>query len=356
MSANRAVQGTALAVGAIGLIRAIARRRRRIEFTDRTVLIAGGSRGLGLALARELCDEGADLVLVARSPGDLVEAQRELSERSGRPVMAIPADLTRPGEVEGVVQHAMARYGRIDVLVNCAGVIQVGPIDHMALHDFEQALATHLWAPLFMMNAVVPIMRDQGGGRVVNISSIGGKVAPPHLAPYVASKFALVGLSDALRAELAPHGIRVTTVCPGLMRTGSHFNITVKGRHREEFAWFAISDALPLLSMNVRRAARQIIHACRYGDARLTVGLAAKLAVAADALAPGLVADAMALAHRFLPAPTDQSGDTPRTGWISQSRWAPSLLTRLADRAVAENNELRGRPPDALIPDPARSR
>jgi NAD(P)-dependent dehydrogenase (short-subunit alcohol dehydrogenase family) len=337
-----------LAAGAVAAARAVARRRRRIEFSGRTVIITGGSRGLGLALARELADTGARLVLVARSADDLAQAQRDLAERSGCDVLVVPADVTRPGEMDWVCEHVVKRNGRIDVLINCAGVIQVGPAEHMGLQEYEQALATHFWAPLFAMNAVVPVMRKQGEGRIVNISSVGGKVAPPHLAPYVASKFALVGLSDALRSELARAGIRVTTVCPGLMRTGSHPNIEVKGQHEEEFAWFAITDSMPLLSMNVRRAARQILDACRHGDARLTVGFAARLAVAADALAPGVVADLMVVANRLLPTPADQGGDVPRSGWNSQSRWAPSPLTHLADDAVADNNELRGHPPDHL--------
>jgi hypothetical protein len=95
----------------------------------------------------------------------------------------------------------------------------------------------------------------------------------------------------------------------------------------------------------VRRAARQILDACRHGDARLTVGLAARLALAADAFVPGLVSDLMVVANRLLPRARDYRGDVPRSGWNSQSRWAPSPLTHLADGAVAENNELRGHPP-----------
>ena len=332
----------AMAAAAVIAARGMARRRRRIEFNGRTVIITGGSRGLGLALARELAGEGARLVLVARSADDLAQARGDLMERTGDDVLAIPADITRPGEIEWVCQHVVESHGRIDVLINCAGVIQIGPMEHMTVADYEEAMATHFWAPLRAIHAVVPVMRAQGEGRIVNISSIGGKIAPPHLAPYVASKFALVGLSDALRAELARTGIRVTTVCPGLMRTGSHVNVAVKGQHRREYAWFALADSLPLLSMDVRRAALRIVDACRHGDARLTIGLPARLAVAADALAPGLVGDLMAMANRLLPRATSApDADVPRTGWTSRSR-AVSRFTRLADRAVPVNNELKG--------------
>src|SRR5918912_3423887 len=129
----------------------------------------------------------------------------------------------------------------------------------MTLEDFEQAMAVHFWGPLYATLAVLPQMRARRDGRIVNISSIGGKVSVPHLVPYSASKFALAGLSDGLRAELSKENVIVTTVCPGLMRTGSPRNATFKGKHRDEYAWFSISDALPLTSMSAERAARQII-------------------------------------------------------------------------------------------------
>ncbi len=134
-----------------------------------------------------------------------------------------------------VVDH----HGRLDVLINCAGIIQVGPMEHMTLDDYEAAMNVHFRGPLHTMLAALPYMRRQHGGRVVNIASIGGKVPVPHLAPYAASKFALVGLSSSLHAELASSDILITTVSPGLMRTGSPINASMKGQHEAEFAWFA---------------------------------------------------------------------------------------------------------------------
>jgi short-subunit dehydrogenase len=187
-------------------------------------------------------------------------------------------------------------------------------------------------------------MRENGGGRIVNISSIGGKIGVPHLAPYCASKFALTGVSTSLRAELARYGISVTTVCPGLMRTGSPFNAWFKGRHRAEFAWFAIADSMPLLSIDGRRAAAHIIEAMRLGKAELIVSWPARLAVAAEGLAPNVLASAMTLVNRVLPAPTGTLGNESHSGWHSGSRWAPSPLTRMSERSAAENNEIPQRP------------
>src|SRR5262249_30624830 len=150
------------------------------------------------------------------------------------------------------------------------------------------------------MFEIVPSMRRRGFGCIVNISSIGGRMAVPHLAPYCASKFALSGLSDAVRTELAQYGIRVTTVTPGLMRTGSPRNADVKGRQEAEYAWFAISDSLPGLPASAENSARQIIEPCRYGDPDLTITVPARLAIAINHLVPSAVARAMIVANRFL--------------------------------------------------------
>jgi short-subunit dehydrogenase len=197
----------------------------------------------------------------------------------------------------------------------------------------------HFWAPLLCIDHVLPDMRRRGEGRIVNISSIGGEVGVPHLVPYCASKFALNGLSQGLRAELAKNSIYVTTVCPGLMRTGSPRNALLKGQHRAEYAWFSIGGALPPLSMSADRAARQIIDACRYGRAKLTLSFPAKLAVAVNALAPELTADINALVDTMLPEPGGV-GRTSVKGYDSTSAWSPSFLTALSDRAAERNNEL----------------
>src|SRR5437879_7816866 len=122
----------------------------------------------------------------------------------------------------------------------------MGPIESMNTEYFEEAMLTHFWGPLYSILAVLPEMKAQRRGRIVNISSIGGKISVPHMVPYSASKFALAGLSEGLRAELARHNIVVTTVFPGLMRTGSPVNAMFKGQRPQEYAWFAISDSLPL--------------------------------------------------------------------------------------------------------------
>jgi NAD(P)-dependent dehydrogenase (short-subunit alcohol dehydrogenase family) len=329
------VAGAAVAFAAARMLR----QRRAMQFQNRIVVITGGSRGLGLVIARQLAAEGARLILLARDERELSRARRLLEEEHGAEVETIRCDVRRRADVRAAAAQILDTWTAVDVLINCAGIIQVGPLDHMQYEDFANAMATHFWGPLHMMLELVPPMRRRGFGRIVNISSIGGATAAPHLAPYCASKFALTGLSDAARAELAPHGIAVTTVKPGLMRTGSPVNAQMKGRHEQEYAWFAVADSLPGLSISAERAARQIIEACRYGDPELTITLPARAAIALNALAPSLTARLMAIAARLLPAAAGPEGDRFKHGRESESAWAPSLATTLSDRAAVLNNE-----------------
>ena len=330
----------AIAGGAY-LAKRIVRATRRINFHGRNVLITGGSRGLGLVLARQFAAEGADITLLARDDENLERAVIDIASR-GADVLGIPCDVTDEHQVQRAIERSIGRYGRLDVLINNAGQIRVGPIDHMSQEDFEDAMAVHFYAPLYSTFAVLPHMRLRGEGRIVNISSIGGKIGIPHLVPYCASKFALAGLSESLRAELAEDNILITTVYPGLMRTGSPVNAEFKGRHREEFAWFALMDATPLTSISAVRAARKIINATKHGDARLIISMQAKLAVMLNELIPEIAAQGSALMNRLLPGVSLLQDKESFSGCESSSKWAPSALTRLSDVAAMENNEVEG--------------
>ena len=293
----------AAGVGAVVMAQAW-RRRTDYDFATRSVVITGGSRGLGLVIARQLADEGARLTLIARDEDELARAAADIRVRQPfAEVLTIVADVRRRYDAERAIAQALERFGRIDVVINNAGIIQVGPADHMQLSDYDDAMNTHFWGPLFMTLSALPHMRRLGEGRIVNISSIGGRIGVPHMVPYSASKFALAGLSDGLRYELASENILVTTVCPGLMRTGSPLNASMKGRHPQEYAWFAISDSLPLTAIDVERAARQVLAACRRGDAELVITVQAKMAILARTVAPELFAAAMTMLNRLLPPP-----------------------------------------------------
>jgi short-subunit dehydrogenase len=314
-------------------------------FRGKSVVITGGSRGLGLVLARQLADVGARLAICARDSDELGRAFDDLATRGGR-VVAAECDVTDRDRVREFVAVARQRLGPIDVLINNAGVIGVGPLETQRLADFELSLRTHLWAALYTCLEVIPEMKARRRGRIVNIASFGGKVSVPHLLPYSVGKFALVGLSDGLRAELDRFGVKVTTVCPGLIRTGSHLQAEFKGRHEREYAWFALGNAIPELSVNAETAARCILKAAARGEAEIVLTLPAKVAVAARTLFPGLTADVLALANHYVMPEPGGVGPRRMKGKDSRGR-LPEVITTLSDRAAAQNNETPeiGQPP-----------
>ncbi len=328
--------GAATAVAA----RALVRSYRWFDFRGRHVLVTGGSRGLGLVLARQLVDAGARVTICARTAADLAEAEAELLARGGE-VLAIQCDIRNRDDVAEMVEQAAQRFGPVEVLFNVAGTIQVGPLDAMTMQDFEDAMATNCWGPLNTTLAVLPGMKARRWGRIVNVASIGGKQAIPHMLPYTASKFALVGLSNGLRTELRRHGIYVTTVCPTLMRTGSAPRATFKGQHRKEYAWFSIGASLPGITSSAETAARQIITACQNGDREVIVG---NPLYKLQRLAPGLVHEFMQFVAWLLPE-MGGIGQQAARGYESYSRISPSILTRLGDTAAVANNELPLRRP-----------
>ena len=335
-----------LATGAILLaIWLIVRLIRTVSYPlrEKVVLITGGSRGLGLVLARHICAQGGNVALIARDAEELARAKSDLATRRNT-VMTIQCDLLDSEQIQAAVRRVIDRFGKIDILINNAGIIEVGPLEHLMREDFERAMRLHFWAPFELISQIVPEMRIWGGGRIVNVSSIGGKVAVPHMASYSASKFALTGFSDAIRAELARDNIHVTTVAPGLMRTGSHVNAKFKGRHDDEFAWFAASAGAPLISMNVDRAARKILAACRRGQPSLTLTFAARKIVLGNALFPNLTGYLMKFVNRLLPGTGGEQGNESRAG-SEVPRRTPGWMTKLADRATQKNNEEKSHAP-----------
>jgi NAD(P)-dependent dehydrogenase (short-subunit alcohol dehydrogenase family) len=292
-------------------------------------------------LARQLAREGARLALLARDFNELAAARDELS-RAGAQVYAVPCDVRNRGDVENAIANVVRRFGGIDVLINNAGIIQVGPAENMDLQDYEDAMATHFWGPLYMIQAALPHLRTAGDARIVNISSFAGVMAVPHMAPYTASKFALVGLSDSLRSELASSGIAVTTVAPGPLRTGSHVNAYYKGQHGKEYDWFAGGLRVPGGSTSAERAAHMILEACRQGAPRITIGITTRLALAFESIMPTAFARASKLFARSLPRSPGKTGDQIHTGWDArQSSHLPTGANTGPDAQVQKNNEAR---------------
>lgn len=316
-------------------------------------LITGASRGLGFLLARGFAAEGCPLVICARDGAELGRARSALEE-AGATVLALECDVTDRAAVERLLDAATRHYGRVDILVNNAGTIIAGPARNMTLADFELAMAVMYWGVVYTTLAVLPQMVERGQGRIVNITSIGGRVAVPHLLPYASAKFAAVGFSEGLRAELARDGIAVTTIAPGLMRSGSFLNAFFKGRQEQEFAPFAVLASLPFFSMDAGRAARQIIQATKRRDAERVLSLSAAILARFHGLFPGATADILGLVNRILPGPTPER-DAISRGMDIHER----VRSRLFDTLVGWNLDAARRlhqypgPLSTLPPEPA---
>lgn len=316
----------AAGIGYIGY-RAL-KRFREADLEGRVVLVTGASRGLGFLLARRFADEGAKLVICARDPDELSRALDDLEER-GAEVLAVPCDVTSQAEVEEMVALATERFGHVDVLVNNAGIIQVGPVESLRAEDFERAVDTMYLGTVYPTLAVLPQMIERGSGRIVNITSLGGFVSVPHLLPYSAAKFAAVGFSQGLRAELSRYGIPVTTVAPATMRVGSYLHAEVRGEREAEYRWFSLLSSLPFVSTNPEHAARAIVRASKRGDAVLFIGRRAMALAKLNGIAPGLTADLLGIANRLLPSPVSDTAPT-EPGWRVEER----LRSRLHDVAT----------------------
>jgi short-subunit dehydrogenase len=336
------VSGAGVGIGAgaiagLGLAYWGFRQARRYRLTGRVVAITGGSRGLGLAMARAFLRRGAKVALLARDP-EALERARQLLAGLGT-VFVRPCDIRDEKQVKEAVRDVRHELGEIDVLVNNAGTITVGPMDTMTAEEYRESLDVFFWGPLHATLAVLPEMRKRQSGRIVNISSIGGKISVPHLLPYSVGKFALAGFSEGLRAELTRDNVYVTTVYPGLMRTGSPRNAEFKGKHRAEYTWFLLSDSTPGLSVNADRAARQIIKACEYGRTELILTVPAKLAIKAHALFPSVSSAILSAVNRALPDPGNL-GQGKAKGAASTTGITESWLSTLDERAAKRNNQV----------------
>jgi NAD(P)-dependent dehydrogenase (short-subunit alcohol dehydrogenase family) len=275
------------------------------------VLVTGGSRGLGLAIASRFAKKHPTrLVLVSRHLDELQQAQATLLARHAHltpdDFLLVAADLAKPQECRRLIDGTLARFGRIDVLVNNAGIIEVGPAEIQPASAFESAMQVNFFAAFYTTWAALPHLRKQtpatGSRRsaILNIASVGGKMAVPHMLPYTAAKFALVGFSEGLHAELHKADILVTTVCPGLMRTGGEDHAKFIGDTAAERRWFMFAAKTPGVATTATHAANKIFRAVTLNRAEITITPQAWLAARFAGLCPETMQFANALANRFI--------------------------------------------------------
>lgn len=323
---------------AITLFGAVRTRARRKKLSGQVVVITGGSRGFGLALAREFASLGCRIAICARNRDELEQARASLA-RAHPEVFAVTCDISDRDEVAALIDAVRRHYGHIDILVNNAGQIMVSPFENLDREDFERAMDVMFWGPLYTTLAVLPWMKARGQGRIVNVTSIGGKVSIPHLASYSCAKAAAVAFSTGLRNEVQQFGIEVTTIIPGLMRTGSHVNAYFKGNQVAEASWFGAAASLPLISVSAEHAARLTLKAVCAGKTEAVLGVPAQILVRAQTLFPEWTADVLRMSNALLPE--GSTDDTMHLGRDLEDRHGSlyHLLTMLGKRAGQRLNQ-----------------
>ena len=319
-NATKALFGLGAAFAARGLYRQL----RRTGLRRKVVCIFGGTRGLGLDLARTLEARGCHVALCARDPDEVARARADVAA-DGSTVIAEICDATKEWDVRQFIDKVTSRFGEIDIIVTCAATIQVGPADLMSKSDYENALSQIFWSAYVPTMAVLPRMRARKSGHIVHVTSFGGKIAAPHLLPYSTAKFAATGFSSGLRAEVAKDGVHITTIAPGLLRTGAHVNVPVKGQQEKELTWFGLGATLPFVSQSSERAARRIVRAIEHREAEPMMSVMPRVATIAAAIAPGFFSSLMMIQNRLLPSANGGSAEEARAMDVMAESDSPLL-------------------------------
>lgn len=257
-----------------------------MNFEGKTALITGASRGIGRAIAIEFAQQGiARLILVARDRQRLAEVQQEVAAL-GVEAISLPLDLTQPVEINIAIAQAWRDLGPIQILVNCAGVARQAPFLQSRLVNVQEEIATNLIGTYTMTRLIGKRMAAQQEGTIINVSSLMGKVAAPTMATYSATKFALLGFTQALRGELAAHNIKVVALLPTLTETDM-------AKDLEWFRW--------VLPTTPEQVAQALIKGLQRGSAEILVGWQSHLAVWGDRLFPWLLEKVLVMAAPLQP-------------------------------------------------------
>ena len=238
-------------------------------FTNQVVWITGASSGIGEALALQFAAEGAKVVLSARRQGELERVRDRCLQAGLRPgdALVLPLDVTESGSMPGALRTVLETFGRVDMLINNAGLSQRALCVDTDLEVYRRLLEVDVLGQIALTRCVLPVMQEQGSGHIAVTSSVAGKVGAPYRTGYCAAKHAVMGFFDALRAEVAQHGVRVTTITPGYIRT----NISVNAL-RGDGSTFGTVDADIAGGMDVTRCAEVIMKGFRKGTPEIAVG------------------------------------------------------------------------------------
>ena len=270
---------------------------------DKTVIVTGASSGIGRETAIAFARAGANLVLASRNEAALNEVAAEIAPFVRR-VSVIPTDVTQQAAVEAMARQAAQELGSVDILVNNAGVGLNALLAEGSMTNIRRLFEINVFGALHCIQAVVPYMKRQGSGQIINVSSVAGKIATPRNGAYAATKFALTAISDALRLELGEHGITVITVFPGITDTAFGENVL-----REV-------DVPPVpgivRGVSARRVANAIVRAARWERREVYVTVTDRMAVGLKNVSPCVVDWGMRTFYlnRLSQRPSEEEGST----------------------------------------------
>ena len=249
------------------------------KLSGTTAVITGATSGIGRETAREFASAGSKVVVAGRRRDRLQELVKEIEAKGGQ-ALAVPTDVADQAQVESLIENAVRHFGRVDVLVNNAGVAIASRFEEMPLEDFRRLMDVNFWGAVYACRAAVPQMRKQRGGVILNVSSIFGKRGMPFETAYCASKFALAGFSESLRVELMSENIDVCTIFPGAVET-------------EIFDAAANNTGLELPSyvpkFPAKQMAKLIVRTARFPQAEVVAAFDAQAINLARTVAPALV-------------------------------------------------------------------
>jgi NAD(P)-dependent dehydrogenase (short-subunit alcohol dehydrogenase family) len=253
-------------------------------YNGKVAIITGAGSGIGKALAEEMARRGAHVVISDINQERITTVGEIIEARDGK-VTALPLNVTDHGAVKKMVDDAYDRHGRIDYIFNNAGIAIAGEVRDVSIDDWRAVLDTNLYGVIYGIDAAYPVMVRQGFGHIVNTSSIEGLVAFPCTVSYVASKFAVLGISNALRLEAEPLGVKVSAVCPGFIKTAIFEDFKAVGIDRQGFI-----DQLKLMpGITAEKCAHHILRGVEKNKATIVITPAAKLYYLLQRLSPGLI-------------------------------------------------------------------
>ena len=279
--------------------------RARGYFRDKAVVITGASSGIGEDVALGFARQGARVALLARRKSMLEDLASRIASAGGR-ALAIGCDVTKRAEVDDAIAQATRSFNRLDILVNSAGILIPSEVEKLKLHDLERMMSVNVYGALNAIQSAIPIMRNQGAGSIINIASLAGRRGISPLGGYSATKFAMVGLTEALRMELFGSGIRVSLVMPGVIDTPMASDIAIEDMEMGQLPSF--------FKMPVRWVTWAVLAAAAFGLAEVDVPPGSAMAEKITSLFPGVTDAFLSVGSQMMKAAGRFMSNGPKGG------------------------------------------